>query len=506
MPPSSSFESTFVHRPEIALSQAEIGLRHVREVSAVLLKCATLEESHCQKVTSLLGDALGKIQGHGTGTEDAMTTLHCAMQGVLHAYLQAAKLRVDMARRFAEQVGAPLERFHKDGCARVKHLSKREKDEKSQLEAAKSALQKQRAKCLQLHESTQTAPPDTDADKQSSRLFRLAGTLGARPLTAAEAGDKLDRESEIYDEMLTATSAQQDKYFDVCLPEILSSLHCLELDRGTILSNQLRIAASELHSLANATNEEASILDGLCAAIDINKDVQSFIDDTNALIKNNTQTHTRTKSEFVYDLPVSQPSSIFRKPLEALVAANGGLEPQLLLCLTDRLRHLGALKSTEGIFRVSADKSEIMTLKRQIETRSSIPDVVSQCGSVHVLAGLIKDWLRSLPEPVIPVACYEEVLRIGSAAPAEQPALISQFWSSGAVPPPNKVVLRHLKSVVDEVSAAVEQTRMTAYNMSVCLTPCLIRPPSVIPAATLISNNRVEVAFAQALFTSDSLP
>lgn len=47
---------------------------------------------------------------------------------------------------------------------------------------------------------------------------------------------------------------------------------------------------------------------------------------------------------------------------------------------------------------------------------------------------------------------------------------------------------------------------MTAYNMSVCLTPCLIRPPSVIPAATLISNNRVEVAFAQALFTSDSLP
>ena len=93
----------------------------------------------------------------------------------------------------------------------MKQLTKREKEEKTQLENQKSAVLKQKAQCMRLYEQSQTGTPDVSGQEKQSRLFKLAGTLGARALTVSEATEKLDSATSLYDEMLESASILQER-------------------------------------------------------------------------------------------------------------------------------------------------------------------------------------------------------------------------------------------------------------------------------------------------------
>jgi hypothetical protein len=72
------------------------------------------------------------------------------------------------------------------------------------------------------------------------------------------------------------------RYFNICLPEILSALECLELDRGTIFVNQLKIASTEIQILSENTQKEAVQLKSLCDKIDIARDLTNFVSEISA--------------------------------------------------------------------------------------------------------------------------------------------------------------------------------------------------------------------------------
>ncbi|KMS94524.1 hypothetical protein BVRB_020550 [Beta vulgaris subsp. vulgaris] len=90
-------------------------------------------------------------------------------------------------------------------------LTKREKEERLLLENQKSAVSKQKSQCMRLYEQSQTGAPDFAGHDKPSRLFKLAGTLGARALTVSEATEKLDTATSLYDEMLESASILQER-------------------------------------------------------------------------------------------------------------------------------------------------------------------------------------------------------------------------------------------------------------------------------------------------------
>ena len=75
--------------------------------------------------------------------------------------------------------------------------------------------------------------------------------------------------------------------------------------------------------------------------------------------------------------------------------------PKVLVFLTDAVINMGGCK-TEGIFRVPASATEVQSLKKQVNSGNY--DIESQSRDVNAPAALLKLWLRSLPDPLVPTA------------------------------------------------------------------------------------------------------
>lgn len=60
----------------------------------------------------------------------------------------------------------------------------------------------------------------------------------------------------------------------------------------------------------------------------------------------------------------------------------------------------------EGLYRVSGSEKEVKALKERFLRGKTIPPLVNL--DIHVICGCIKDFLRSLREPIIPTAMWKD--------------------------------------------------------------------------------------------------
>ena len=73
---------------------------------------------------------------------------------------------------------------------------------------------------------------------------------------------------------------------------------------------------------------------------------------------------------------------------------------------------------TEGIYRKSGVSSKVKELKQKME--ESCQDSVNfENYQVHVLAAVLKSFLRDMPEPLLTFDCYEDFLRAASLADSQ---------------------------------------------------------------------------------------
>ena len=144
----------------------------------------------------------------------------------------------------------------------------------------------------------------------------------------------------------------------------------------------------------------------------------------------------------------------------------------------------------EGIYRLSGSKADI-DARRKLYNRGRL--IVSESSTdPHELAGFLKLWLRSTPDPVIPAAMYREF-----AALVESPGTGNgDDGPSDDIGPTDPTVLR-LKELVQrmtplyhrftlnrvichltKIAAAEERNRMGAQNLAMVMGPNLLRPGS----------------------------
>ncbi|KJH46045.1 RhoGAP domain protein [Dictyocaulus viviparus] len=164
--------------------------------------------------------------------------------------------------------------------------------------------------------------------------------------------------------------------------------------------------------------------------------------------------------------------------------------PWIETTLIDLLYRSGA-RRTEGLFRVPADPDQLMTTRARLDMF-----VIPVVHDAHVPAGLLKLWLRQLPEPLIPNTFYRRAL-ISPENPLEVSRLIQ------ALPNINRLVLAKLVSCLQELSRedVVAYTKMDASNLAMVMAPNVLRCESEDPRV-IFENTRREMTFLKTLITS----
>jgi len=118
---------------------------------------------------------------------------------------------------------------------------------------------------------------------------------------------------------------------------------------------------------------------------------------------------------------------------------------------------ISKFSSTVGVFRVSGNHKIISELHVLLNFKEcSIPP----CASVHDVAGFLKSWLKSLPEPLITPAVFNEFFIPDNEESVKE--VISRLYIT------NRRVLAYVFRIIYDVYEKSSINQMTIPNISTC--------------------------------------
>nr|XP_021155848.1 T-cell activation Rho GTPase-activating protein [Columba livia] len=129
--------------------------------------------------------------------------------------------------------------------------------------------------------------------------------------------------------------------------------------------------------------------------------------------------------------------------------------------------------STEGIFRLAASERASRDIREALDTGAQV-HLASQ--PVHVLAVILKDFLRKIPSKLLHSELYQQWMDALQKT-SRQERLAGLKEVAGKLPEANLLLLRTLLSLLHKISTNVPVTKMTARNLAICVGPNLLSPP-----------------------------
>ena len=121
---------------------------------------------------------------------------------------------------------------------------------------------------------------------------------------------------------------------------------------------------------------------------------------------------------------------------------------------------------TEGLFRISATKRELDDIKAALDKGLNV--VFSNYGA-HTVAGVLKMWLRELPEPFIPFKACAPFIAAAQAPPDTLKTLVKQL------PPLNRRCLHKLMELLDATAKHADSNKMPAKNLGIVFGAVIIK-------------------------------
>ncbi|KAK4057577.1 rho GTPase-activating protein [Microbotryomycetes sp. JL221] len=200
---------------------------------------------------------------------------------------------------------------------------------------------------------------------------------------------------------------------------------------------------------------------------------------------------TTSKSPVLRTVPMPK-GAVFATPLWDLVQREGREVPLLVEEALAAIERRGL--SEVGIYRISGENRVIQELRDSID-RGIDPAPMFATTDVHNVTGLLKLYLRELPEPVIPFELYSEFISSNSIQDYDERhyAVRDLVWR---MPQPNFVLLRSLMEHLDKVTDNEGVNAMHAANLSIIFAPTLLKPPPGPTAFGLSMTNLGQAANA----------
>ncbi|XP_072405473.1 rho GTPase-activating protein 35 [Chiloscyllium punctatum] len=129
---------------------------------------------------------------------------------------------------------------------------------------------------------------------------------------------------------------------------------------------------------------------------------------------------------------------------------------------------------TEGIYRVSGNKSEMESLQRQFDQDHSLV-LQEKDFAVNTIAGAMKSFFSELPEPLVPYSAQVELVDV-SKQPDKELKLNALKEVLKKFPKENYEVFKYVITHLNKVSQNCKLNLMNSENLSICFWPTLMRP------------------------------
>ncbi|XP_071596773.1 T-cell activation Rho GTPase-activating protein isoform X1 [Heliangelus exortis] len=161
--------------------------------------------------------------------------------------------------------------------------------------------------------------------------------------------------------------------------------------------------------------------------------------------------------------------TLFGQPL-AIICGEDDKLPQPVQDLLAILYIKGP--STEGIFRKAANEKARKELKEDLNKGGNV-DLKSK--SVHLLAVVLKDFLRNIPSKLLSTDLYEKWMH-ALEKPSKQDKIEELKKVAEKLPRPNLILLKHLLSLLHHIGQNSETNRMDSSNLAICVGPNMLSP------------------------------
>ncbi|KAK3533378.1 hypothetical protein QTP70_019321 [Hemibagrus guttatus] len=129
---------------------------------------------------------------------------------------------------------------------------------------------------------------------------------------------------------------------------------------------------------------------------------------------------------------------------------------------------------TEGIYRKSGSANRMKELRQLLEADPNA--VCLEDYPIHTVTGLVKQWLRELPEPLMTLNHYNDFLR-AVELPEKQEQLQAIYRIIEELPTAHYQTLERLIFHLVRVSREKKSNRMTSNSLAIVFAPCILRGP-----------------------------
>ncbi|XP_041647067.1 unconventional myosin-IXb isoform X3 [Cheilinus undulatus] len=129
---------------------------------------------------------------------------------------------------------------------------------------------------------------------------------------------------------------------------------------------------------------------------------------------------------------------------------------------------------TEGIYRKSGSANRIKELHQRLETDPHL--VCLEDYPIHTVTGLVKQWLRELPDPLMTFTHYNDFLH-AVELPEKQEQLHAIYKVLEELPSANFNTLERLVFHLVRVCKEEAHNRMSPNSLAIVFAPCILRCP-----------------------------
>ncbi|XP_030010911.1 rho GTPase-activating protein 20-like isoform X3 [Sphaeramia orbicularis] len=162
---------------------------------------------------------------------------------------------------------------------------------------------------------------------------------------------------------------------------------------------------------------------------------------------------------------------LFSQPLSRVC-----VEDTLPKPVTDMLSFLYHEGSwTKGIFRRPAGARAVRELRDSLDAGDFQLPLTRD--HVFVIAGVFKDFLRSIPGSLLCSELHEEWMDVLEEEDEEEEQVQDVKRMICRLPRENALLLRHLLAMLHGIQGNAQENQMTSFNLSVCIAPSMLWPP-----------------------------
>eukprot|EP01103_Thecamoeba_quadrilineata_P015651 TRINITY_DN5010_c0_g2_i1.p1 TRINITY_DN5010_c0_g2~~TRINITY_DN5010_c0_g2_i1.p1 ORF type:complete len:964 (-),score=189.08 TRINITY_DN5010_c0_g2_i1:50-2533(-) len=163
-------------------------------------------------------------------------------------------------------------------------------------------------------------------------------------------------------------------------------------------------------------------------------------------------------------------TKVFGVPIKELERRDPNGIPTIVLECCQFIEEKGM--ELEGIFRISGDQNEVISLKNAIDSGQGLEQCKPE--DPHTVAALLKLYLRELPDPLLTYTRFNSFIAAVEKEEEEKIQAKKLKEIVDSLPEASYRTLQHLLLFSTRVEAHSSTNRMTARNLATCLSPNLL--------------------------------